>query len=229
MRDHLFFALLFLLFGLPAGYAQTTPLPDPETPANTLVWMHPTDSPSVAEVNRHLEIGFRLGMEHRRMINNFLDGRDVPEVINPFDPEHLDAVATFELFDATTGLVIERHERIAFWYREYERDFSAEDPNEWTHRERETRFNMRVRFTPERAGSWRVYVTIKDRWGETTTTNQTRFNVFANFNPGFLRVGESGRFFCERQAIVLSGGSELTLPIMPPRSRPGLRSNQLCR
>lgn len=220
MRDHHFFALLFLLFGLPAGYAQTTPLPDPETPANTLVWMHPTASPSVAEVNRRLEIGFRLGMEHRRMINNFLDGRDVPEVINPFDPEHLDAVATFELFDAATGLVIERHERIAFWYREYERDFSAEDPNEWTHREQETRFHMRVRFTPERAGSWRVYVTIKDRWGETTITNQTRFNVFANFNPGFLRVGETGRFFVRDKQSFFPVGQNLPCPSCHPEVDP---------
>lgn len=220
MRDYLILALLFFLFGLPAGYAQTTPLPDPRTDALTLVWMHPSATPAITEVNRHLEVGFRLDMEHRRMIDNFLDKRNVPEVMNPFDPEHLDAVATFERIDPASGQVIERHERIAFWYREYERDYSSEDPNEWTHRELENRFQMRARFTPENTGIWRVQVNLNDRWGRSTTTNQTFFEVVDATNAGFLKVGETGRFFVRDGASFFPVGQNLPCPSCHPEVDP---------
>lgn len=213
MRGTTVLLTVLLAFILPsAGQAQTTPLPDPGAQAMELAWLYPSETPALVSVNKHLEIGFKLLMEHRRKIDNYLDERPVPDVLNPFDPADLDVMATFVRVDRLNGDTLETQERIGFWYREYKRDFSDSRPDNWKHEEIETLYNMRVRFTPEMPGLWFVQITVKERDGTISYTNRTNFEVENNADPGYLTVGSSTRYFTRDNSTFFPVGQNLPCP-----------------
>jgi hypothetical protein len=196
--------------------AQTTPLPDPGVRAMELAWMHPTKTPAIAEKNGYLEVGFRLGMELRRKINNYLDGREVPDRINPFDPADLDVRVTFSRINPENGSVEEGNERIGFWYREFERDYRAPNPDDWNHREIPNLFNFRARYAPKEIGLYTVTAMVIERQSDTSFTNTTTFEVVESNREGFLELDQHNRYFTRNGKGFFPVGQNLPTPTCRP-------------
>lgn len=209
---------LFAVLIIHESHAQTTPLPDPGTQAMETVWLHPADSPALAETNQWIELGVRLQMDLRRKIDNYIANRQVPNRLNPFDPADLDVRFQFALVDSTTGEPIRTHESLGFWYREYRVDSTALDPNSWKHVEVNTPFHFRARFTPPQNGRWSVRGIVIEKGRDTTYTNTTYFNVKAERRPGFLAVGESKRYLVRDGRGFFPVGQNLPVPTCRPES-----------
>lgn len=206
-------AFLFSLFGLcsPSLLSQTTPLPDPGTRSMEQVWIHPAETPAVTELHQHVEIGYKLRMDERRRIDDYLKGRAVPKALNPFDPQDL-SFETLFVHTSAEGDTLDIEKRYGFYYREYERDFSSPTPDDWKHRERNTPFQVRTRFTPQKTGQWSAtsYVVIKQT--DTVYTKSTTFQVVRSQRPGFLELGESKRFFTQNDETFFPVGQNLPWP-----------------
>lgn len=214
-----FLRALLLVLGASALQAQTTPLPEPSARAMELAWMHPAGQAASVPVNKYLEIGFKLRMEHRRMIDNYLQGRAVPDRLNPFDPDDMDVRALFTRIDST-GAPLEREERLGFWYRDYTRDYSNPDPQEWTHKERETDYRFRARFTPQSVGDWSVQVMMIIKKTDTLWTNTTGFVSLPSEAPGFLSIDERKQFFERDGKSFFPVGQNLPWPACHPGTDP---------
>jgi len=207
-----FFASLSWMAIVATSHAQTTPLPDPGARAMQVAWMHPANSPAVIKTNQYAEFGFKLQMEHRRKIDNFLADRGVPDRINPFDPRDFDVQAFFTRIDTVTGDTLELQRRFAFWYREFERDLSSPKPEDWKHREKTDLFKMRFRFAAPTAGVWLVQARVIAQEKDTVYTDITRFEVTPDANSGFLTVGESKRYFTRDNETFFPVGQNLPWP-----------------
>lgn len=211
------FILGFIVGGYGGDlYGQTTPLPDPGARAMELAWMHPLSSPAEVEVNRHLEVGFKADMEHRRKIDNYLDERSVPDVLNPFDPKDLDIQFIFTRVDSDSGEELEIYRRFGFWYREYLRDMGAEDPNAWTHRELQTPFSFRGRFTPQTPGDYTVKAIVIEQQRDTIYTPTTFFKVKQGYGKGYVGIGKNNRFLVRDGSSFFPIGQNLPTPTCRP-------------
>lgn len=186
--------------------SQTTPLPDPGVRAMELAWMRTTERPAVVQKNDWVEIGFKLNQEIRKQIDDYLLKRGVPKQINPFDPKDLDVI--FRFYPPNGA---ETEDRIGFYYREYERNFSSANPDDWNHIEKPTQFQIRGRLTPEVVGDWAVEARVI-ALGDTLFTNQTRFTVVESDLPGFLSVGDSKRFLVRDGETYFPVGQNLPWP-----------------
>lgn len=211
-------AAILLSWMILAGnaIAQTTPLPDPGARAMEIAWMHPSSTPAQIKVNQYAEFGFKLQMEHRRKIDNYLAGRGVPDRINPFDPLDFDVQAFFVRIDPNNGDTLELERRFGFWFRDFERDFSSSNPEEWKHREKPDLFKMRFRFAPPTAGVWRVQARVISQESDTVFTDITQFTVLEEALPGFLKVGKSQRYFVRDSASFFPVGQNLPWPTCSP-------------
>ncbi len=208
----LFLFSLIWMASVALTQAQTTPLPDPGARAMEVAWMHPKNSPGRIKVNQHAEFGFKLQMEHRRKIDNFFNGRAVPDRINPFDPLDFDVQALFTRIDPTTGDTLEQQRRFGFWFRDFERDLTSAKPEDWKHREKTDLFKMRFRFAAPTAGIWLVQARVIALNNDTVFTDVTRFEVAPDALPGFLSVGESQRYFTRDEATFFPVGQNLPWP-----------------
>ncbi|MBI1267980.1 MAG: hypothetical protein GC193_11180 [Cryomorphaceae bacterium] len=198
--------LLFLICLNVLSTAQTTPLPDPGARAMELAWMRSKEKPGVVKKNDWVEIGFKLNQEIRKHIDNYLEKRGVPKQINPFDPKDLDV--TFRFYPPNGA---DYEDRIGFYYREYERNFTSANPDEWNHIEKPTQFQIRGRLTPQIVGDWRVEARVI-AFGDTLYSNQTRFSVIESDLHGFAEVGESKRFLVRDGETYFPVGQNLPWP-----------------
>ncbi|MFM1931671.1 MAG: hypothetical protein RL226_974, partial [Bacteroidota bacterium] len=98
-----------------------------------------------------------------------------------------------------------------FYYREYERDMSDPNPDNWKHIERHTPFQMRGRFTPTSEGQWWVEARIITK-GETMKVSKTSFTVVGSNLPGFVEVGTSKRFLSRDGKTLFPVGQNLPWP-----------------
>ncbi|MCH2197662.1 MAG: hypothetical protein MK081_02685 [Flavobacteriales bacterium] len=212
MRIQILSLLSTFLLSIPVGlWAQTTPLPNPGVSAMELAWFHPKETPAQVEVNDHLEVGFKLQQTTKVGIENYLDDRPVPNSLNPFDPEQLNVVATFDRISAE-GEIIETQQRYGFWYRNYERNFAGNVADNWNHREIRTKYSFRVRFTPQVEGKWRVKVAVITNQQDTVETNSTEFTSVASERPGFVALGENNSFLTRDDKTFFPVGQNLPWP-----------------
>jgi len=113
--------------------------------------------------------------------------------INPYDPDQISIEATFSFPNKPDQTIY------GFYYREYI-DYTLTNPNptyQSANWEEDTtlQYHWRVRFTPKNVGTyrvkWRVFVNnqlvLQDEIGQDFTT-------ISSSNPGFLKLGSSGKF-----------------------------------
>ncbi len=216
---------LYLLFAVFiccvfSSNAQTTPLSSPQTKALEIVWIHPEATPASVEANKHVEVGFRLQMETQGKIENYLRGRNVPGVINPFDERDLDVVFTFNKLDSIGDRIQASYAVNGFFYRDFIRDRSNSDPKEWKHVEKPTLFNLRGRFTPTSPGTYIVQATITAKGEAVTQTDLTYFQVQPSSNHGFLSIGSQNRFFELTNTSFFPVGQNIPWPECTPSIDP---------
>jgi hypothetical protein len=105
---------------------------------------------------------------------------------NPYDPDEIDISATFRAPNGRASIVP------GFFMRPYRDACVANCPAEVLTPAGQA--GWRVRFAPNRIGRWRYTIEVRDTAGKRTFQRGT-FDVIRSDNPGYVRVGDSERYF----------------------------------
>lgn len=161
------------------------------------------DLSEVQQFNK-LELGVKLPDQILTRVNNFLKGNTIvqSDKINPFLQWELDLEATF--VHEQTGIV---KKVPAFYYREYERDPSA---NSW--KDIGTQHPMRIRFAPVLVGKWKCTVTCKVKGKPQEAIAPIELNVIKSQNKGFITVHPNKRNFQLNGELVYPVGTNFPSP-----------------
>ncbi len=155
---------------------------------NDIKWVEPVSYKVVGKYER-MEIGLDLPNSIKNKIEYFTATDDSTKGINPFLEWQFKATAVFKHLESGETVT-----RDGFYYNEFDRDTSHNDFRKWDWVRKKTPQLIRVRFAPPAVGEWTCAVSI--------TTKDTSFSypnfsfiTTASSNKGYMKMGESKRFF----------------------------------
>lgn len=172
---------------------------------NTILWVYP-ETRFTAEQYERMELSVEMPEWIDKKIKYFLATDDSINGINPFLEWQLDVSALFT--HLPTG---ETKQTDAFLYQSFSRDTSHKDFRQWKWMEEETPEYMRVRFAPPKYGEWNCTIKITTR-DTSFVYNSINFRTVQSNEKGYLKVGESKRFFKEGDETFFPSGQNLVSP-----------------
>lgn len=215
MIKHIATLLLFLpVFAISqkSVYERTAPKADDHSPVSlisdtspTLLWMYPSDHLKGEQFER-IELGIELPLDIHQKVIYFLGTDDSTKGINPFLEWQLDIDAQFT--HTTSGTVKNAD---GFYFADFSRDTSNADFRKWKWVQEETPTYMRVRFAPPEPGTWQCQVAVKTR-DTSFTFSPFTFEVLRSNNPGYVKVGDSKRYFTLGNETFFPSGQNLVSP-----------------
>ncbi len=148
-------------------------------------------------------------MDIEQRIQDFIISSDTTGTqINPYLEWHLNAEATFT--HRTTNL---SHTVDGFYYKEFEREQSAQSTTDWGWNELSTTHNMRFRFAPPTEGGWDVSISVKLQDGTIFSYCSFAINVTENMdNDGYVKVANNKRVLERNGELFFPVGQDLHWP-----------------
>ena len=166
------------------------------------VWFTPEGIVGTVGKFHKVEIGFKLGEDINREVENFITKR--AKGINPFDPEQIDV--SVKLI-APNGKEIVTH---GFYYLPY---FNNPVKDLWI--ADTTSFKWRMRFAPDQIGKWEAFVTAKIK-GFPDSESIFKFNCIESKHKGLLMNSHTGTkadgylYFSETNETFIPLGHNIT-------------------
>lgn len=170
-----------------------------------ITWLFPESSYKGEQFER-IEFAVDLPQSIDTKIAHFLSTDDSTTGINPFLEWQLDVTATFYHSATQTTKAVD-----AFFYQEFDRDTTNSDYRKWEWISLETPHFMRVRFAPPRSGEWTCAVQITTKT-DTLNLSPFDFEVTRSNNPGYIKIGESKRFFKLGEETFFPTGQNIVSP-----------------
>ena len=189
---HLFVALILTLSSTAQSYVSPKPtkiidLPIAETSELAEVaWFHPREKALIAKQYEKVELGIKVPPSIEYKIQSFFAQNRREKQINPFDPLDIDITAEFSL----NNEVVKRVN--GFYYEEYYRNLTL---GMWS--EDTTSYPFRIRFVPEKAGTYEVTISLKTKESVSSrlVTASFTFEVGASDSPGPIVQGSNSKHF----------------------------------
>jgi len=153
-----------------------------------VVWYTPNATPGTVGKYEKLEIGVKLPDNAEEQIDNFI-AENTQTALNPFNPNDIDIKAEFWYYwqGQWSGPVT----RYGFFYKDFVRNTTDIDPNNWSWTKQNNNYRFRVRFAPSEVGMWRCRITANiNNVGVFTATDFT-FNCVPSNNKGFVKVSDN--------------------------------------
>ena len=162
--------------------------------------------------NGKLELAISLPGDITQRVENFVNKVKSAEKLNPFDP--LDIDITVEFVHISNQEINDTVKGYGFYYQEFRRN---NDLKGWGKVRSVAHPNFRVRFTPQKTGSWTCSARVKVKGVEEVLVSpEIEFEVVRSELPGFLKVSENKHY--------MEVDGELFLPLgmnMPTQGGPG--------
>lgn len=182
---------------------ETDPIQAPQT--NDVQWLYPATHLQGEQYER-IELSIGLPNNITDKIRYFLATDDSAKGINPFLEWHLDVSATFTSKESGISKNVD-----AFYYADYDRDTSSSDFRQWKWIKKKNSEKMVVRFAPPATGEWLCAINVKTK-DTAYSIIPFQFNVIRSNNPGYMKIGESRRFFALGEETYFPSGQNLVSP-----------------
>ncbi|MBN4070876.1 T9SS type A sorting domain-containing protein [Crocinitomix catalasitica] len=153
-----------------------------------VVWYQPNSTPGTVGRYDKLEFGVRFNSTIEQEIKNYLDTLSGPK-LNPYDPLDIDLKAEFWYYSETFDLFLGPVKSYGFYFEDYVRT-----TDDWT-KDTLNQYHFRIRFAPPLEGLWQCKVSAFVEGHGDFEAPEFTFNCTPSGNPGYMRVGDNGRYF----------------------------------
>lgn len=174
--------------------------------AYDIVWFDPNPTPGYVPQYEKMEIGIKLPNTINEAISNYILENNQTPTLNPFNPHQINVRATITSQQLATPLPpqLVSHTIYGFYYKEFERNTTAPDLNDWTWNELtmidaiNSEYNFRLRYAPTYQGQHTCTIEIAYNDQTFITIGTFTFDVGAPVDHGFVKVSASDTRFFER-------------------------------
>ncbi len=217
------YCIIFLWICTVSGYGQTVtsrnnpvPLPQVDTCSVNLAWFDPVATPGVVPQFEKLEVGVSLPQPIRDAIQAFIL-ENSSDGINPYLSWEIQLKAQFEKQNSDKAW--EEVKTVdGFYYQEYDRVVTGNNPKSdfWIEKGESYNmpgksFNFRIRASFKNTGKYRCTIEAILPTDKVIAC-PFEFEVVASDNPGFVEVGENGRYFTLGGETYFPVGQNVTWP-----------------
>ncbi len=198
-----------------------------EDPMFDLVWFTPNSSPGFVPRYEKLELGLQFKDEINQAIENYILSSNNNPKLNPFNPEDIEVKAEFS-HGLLAGGSQHGYPQPPFWYtpqkvygfyyKEFERDLSDSDPNEWSWNALEmtdqvnSKYNFRIRFAPPEYGLWKCKVSVTVNGYPLMEAKEFTFTCAYSTNHGYMKIGPNKRYFTIDDETYVPAGKNFPSP-----------------
>lgn len=187
---------------------------------NSLLVVKEFPSTSTIPKNTKIELGVQIPLAAMEKVNNYIYNLQNSDKLNPFDPQDIDIQATFER--KSGSFWFEKGKQYGFYYRDYERDISSANVNNWKWIEQEVENKFRIRYTPTEVGNWRVNITININGMGSFATLPYYFRVVESNKKGYLKIDSDDPKYFSREG-------EWFYPVGQNQWGPTCKDSQYCQ
>ena len=113
---------------------------------------------------------------------------DFKSGLNPFNPKEINVYGIF-YFKENSGEIV-REINYGFYYKNFERDTSSINPNQWFWNEVDNNHNFRIRKTITKTGNWKAIIVAEFEGFETSVSDTIYFYCVHSNQNSFLTIDD---------------------------------------